>query len=782
MQCVAEKMDVLSFSRCAAPASTAGHAGSGSQGVQTTNTVNAKPAPGPRAGKRPGLGLKVAVADNLPSDTGSADVSTHSSTQLQAGQGEAGQAWWEVARQAAAGQGTTAAGRALQNIGALQQAPSSSSRNAFSRAAGVHAVSVSTAGAVPPAAQKQGENAGAPGNQPAQQHMTQTQAASWGNSSPRTAYRRLFNEPVTRAFTMCHSSSTCVRAVVKQPAASAEAAVVELQPQSEGCDNASDQFVSLPALGIRVACLTGVGGRKAQEDRCMLMTGLKGRAGEDCCAMAVFDGHGGTAVSTCAAEKLPAALLTAWAPWQPGFCPSHTLRTAFSTVDSFILQQAAAAGDKAAETVLREEKEEGVRMQSRIEHQRPALDLTHHHPDTGGAHGDGTGGYGTLEPVSSPEKRRKVSNGCVDGQVGEVPLYRPAQDVSMHARGTGGVGESHRFGTHADTQVGTGFASSRTAALPCTHGEGKKQPDQRTNSHALPSLSYSSVHAASTGTGGATTHTGSSVSQAQQPLAPARALTHTTASVGKKINPFARSAASRLPLVSSGTTSPLPLHHDLPLSSGSLALEAAPPGLVTALPHLTGTTALLMVLERDGQERVQLHVAHVGDSRAVLISTERERGGGGGDEGGRGTTTVLTEDHRPSLAREAQRVAAMGGLIADGRLAGLLAVTRSLGDAGLRFAGLSPVPDVSTWQLPPLASSPARPLACVLATDGLWDALSNELVGDIVLSSYQPTSVGLDVNIAAHRLAAAASIAGSRDNITIIVLDLAPANTHTEAR
>ena len=100
--------------------------------------------------------------------------------------------------------------------------------------------------------------------------------------------------------------------------------------------------------------------------------------------------------------------------------------------------------------------------------------------------------------------------------------------------------------------------------------------------------------------------------------------------------------------------------------------------------------------------RKQLITAHVGDSRAILI-TETE-------------SYDLTVDHKPSNPSEKERVELCGGrIILYGvlRVQGVLAVTRALGDFSLR-PYVSNTPVVNYYEL--------RGKECflVLASDGLW--------------------------------------------------------------
>jgi protein phosphatase PTC1 len=71
-----------------------------------------------------------------------------------------------------------------------------------------------------------------------------------------------------------------------------------------------------------------------------------------------------------------------------------------------------------------------------------------------------------------------------------------------------------------------------------------------------------------------------------------------------------------------------------------------------------------------GKHRRVLYVANAGDARGVLC-----RGG---------IALRLTYDHKGSDKQEAKRITDAGGFVLSGRVNGVLAVTRSLGDASMK--------------------------------------------------------------------------------------------------
>jgi serine/threonine protein phosphatase PrpC len=136
----------------------------------------------------------------------------------------------------------------------------------------------------------------------------------------------------------------------------------------------------------------------------------------------------------------------------------------------------------------------------------------------------------------------------------------------------------------------------------------------------------------------------------------------------------------------------------------------------------SGTTCIVVLVD---EAQGVLHVAHVGDSRALCITAD-------------GAIQVLTTETTVAKdpADRARVAAGEGRIDARGNVwygPVAIAMTRALGDGVMLRAGVVPTPRVTTS-----ARLPASVL--VVATDGLWDVLSNEQVRDIVLA-YADSSV-----------------------------------------
>ena len=124
---------------------------------------------------------------------------------------------------------------------------------------------------------------------------------------------------------------------------------------------------------------------------------------------------------------------------------------------------------------------------------------------------------------------------------------------------------------------------------------------------------------------------------------------------------------------------------------------------------------------------------NVGDSRSIMLS---EKG-----------VTQLTDDHKPEVPAESSRIKDAGGKIErakdirgkstgpfriwnDDRTSPGLAMSRSLGDRHAHTLGCSCDPDVHIHEVT------ADDHVFIMASDGVWDQLSNEQVQSIVYPYY----------------------------------------------
>lgn len=123
---------------------------------------------------------------------------------------------------------------------------------------------------------------------------------------------------------------------------------------------------------------------------------------------------------------------------------------------------------------------------------------------------------------------------------------------------------------------------------------------------------------------------------------------------------------------------------------------------------LGGSTAVVAMLTPD-----HIVVANCGDSRAVL------------SRGGR--AVPLSHDHKPERSDELERIEAAGGrviFVNGARVEGILAMSRAIGDRYLKPIVISQ-PEITFTRREP------EDECLIIASDGMWDVLSNELACEV---------------------------------------------------
>ncbi|KAJ0970282.1 hypothetical protein J5N97_023159 [Dioscorea zingiberensis] len=188
---------------------------------------------------------------------------------------------------------------------------------------------------------------------------------------------------------------------------------------------------------------------------------------------------------------------------------------------------------------------------------------------------------------------------------------------------------------------------------------------------------------------------------------------------------------------------------------------------------VVGSTAVVAIVSRS-----RIFVANCGDSRAVLSRS--------------GRALPLSDDHKPDRADELARIEAAGGRVIylnGARVHGILAMSRALGDKYLKPVVISE-PEMVVME------RTQEDECMVIASDGLWDVISNKLACDVArrcLEDGAPSNGADDVaravtesvtdsgeeqassprcSLAATLLARLALGRKSADNISVIVVDL----------
>lgn len=182
--------------------------------------------------------------------------------------------------------------------------------------------------------------------------------------------------------------------------------------------------------------------------------------------------------------------------------------------------------------------------------------------------------------------------------------------------------------------------------------------------------------------------------------------------------------------------------------------------------EFSGTT-LSMAIIRDNH----LTGVNIGDSRVIL----------GKEKDGRLIAVEVTHDHKPDTPKEKERILASGGRVFaveyDDGIDGPprvwlghmdvpgLAMSRSLGDVVAHTAGVISEPEFTEFEL-----DPETDRFLVVATDGLWEFVTNEETVEIVEGQVGPAqAVDILVTEAGTRWMAEEQVI---DDTTVIVANL----------
>eukprot|EP01105_Mastigella_eilhardi_P016646 TRINITY_DN3805_c0_g1_i3.p3 TRINITY_DN3805_c0_g1~~TRINITY_DN3805_c0_g1_i3.p3 ORF type:complete len:195 (-),score=49.02 TRINITY_DN3805_c0_g1_i3:110-694(-) len=158
----------------------------------------------------------------------------------------------------------------------------------------------------------------------------------------------------------------------------------------------------------------------------------------------------------------------------------------------------------------------------------------------------------------------------------------------------------------------------------------------------------------------------------------------------------------------------------------------------------------------------QLFLANAGDAEAVIAVENADK---------TLSATCLSKLHKPFEISERARVEKAGGAIFFGRVQGVLAVSRALGDLEFKHPWcrgnadfVSSKPNVSS-----IIITPANPFV-ILGCDGVWDQVNYQEAVDICAAARK---AGKTPEQAAEEIAMTSLRKGSMDNVTCVVIYLA---------
>jgi serine/threonine protein phosphatase PrpC len=163
----------------------------------------------------------------------------------------------------------------------------------------------------------------------------------------------------------------------------------------------------------------------------------------------------------------------------------------------------------------------------------------------------------------------------------------------------------------------------------------------------------------------------------------------------------------------------------------------------------TGSTAVI-ILKRNNT----LWVANIGDSRAIMNKGHK--------------SIPLTKDHKPDDPEENKRIVELGGKVIKAypgdvfRVNGVLALSRAIGDFSLA-PHVTWKPDITVYH-----TNTSLNHYVMVATDGIWDVLSNNEVVDIINQKAMHNK-WQDIG---HTLITLARSRNSSDNISCMLIIL----------
>jgi serine/threonine protein phosphatase PrpC len=193
-----------------------------------------------------------------------------------------------------------------------------------------------------------------------------------------------------------------------------------------------------------------------------------------------------------------------------------------------------------------------------------------------------------------------------------------------------------------------------------------------------------------------------------------------------------------------------------------------------------GTTAIIVMLTPN-----HIICANLGDSRAILHRIS--------NEDNQQTTISLSTDHKPSIEAEEARIRKAGGIVLSGKIEARLAVSRGLGDFDFKHKPsvlaaaaildqdeyptnvdfimpedqmVSPILECTT-----LPRDDTNDKFLVLASDGIWDVLSNDKCSQLVTTIFSEGEQS--VALTCEELLDQCYVRGSLDNMTAILVRFA---------
>lgn len=152
-----------------------------------------------------------------------------------------------------------------------------------------------------------------------------------------------------------------------------------------------------------------------------------------------------------------------------------------------------------------------------------------------------------------------------------------------------------------------------------------------------------------------------------------------------------------------------------------------------------------------------LYVPNVGDSKTIIVRETKE---------GKSSILSLTKDHSPTDYEERQRIQNAGGFVRDGRVQGVLEVSRAFGDAKFKKY-VTCTPDITKCTLT------ENDQFLIIACDGLWKGFRIQDAVTYIKDILKDSSISdIDERYekACSNVASEAIRRGSSDNVSVVLV------------
>eukprot|EP00039_Didymoeca_costata_P012563 m.181488 g.181488 ORF g.181488 m.181488 type:complete len:450 (-) comp15514_c1_seq14:191-1540(-) len=164
--------------------------------------------------------------------------------------------------------------------------------------------------------------------------------------------------------------------------------------------------------------------------------------------------------------------------------------------------------------------------------------------------------------------------------------------------------------------------------------------------------------------------------------------------------------------------------------------------------EMSGATAVVAVTAKD-----HIVIANLGDSRAIIARSD-------------GLPPHETQDHKPGLPKETERITAAGGFVINNRVNSFVGVSRALGDFEYKNPDKPQYKHVITACSEIYCVPKANCEFMVLACDGIWDVMSTK---DVIAFVREQLQDGQSLTEICQELTSTCLSLHSEDNMTVLI-------------